>query len=143
MTSRLATSTLATRDLRSARVLREHVSRRIGESLILVAGILIALGLWLAGDGGSIARFLLRLFMLTGLLFASWGILLRWHHRLAGCLAAGTLAAASEVLMAGLLLATGFDTLWLPWLMVDAGALAAAIVVGARRWHEKRRADGA
>jgi hypothetical protein len=130
------------RDPRSSRVFREHVSRRIGESLIAVAAVLIGLGLWLAGDGGAIARFLLRLFTLTGLLFGSWGILLRWHHQVAGCLAAGALATASLALMAGLLIATGFDTLWLPWMIVDAGAMAAAFGTGARRWRQKPRLAG-
>jgi len=136
MTATVPVQTRPSRDLRSSRVLREHVSRRIGESLIAVAGILIVLGVWLAGDGGSIARFLLRLFVLTGLLFASWGILLRWHHQLAGCLAAGALAAASLALMAVLLLATGFDTLWLPWVILDAGAMAAALARGL--YHRRR-----
>jgi hypothetical protein len=129
-------------DPRSSRVLREHVSRRIGESLIAVAAVLIGLGAWLAGDGGAIARFLLRLFTLTGLLFASWGVLLRWHHRIAGCLAAGGLATACLALMAGLLIATGFDTLWLPWMIADAAAMAAAFGIGTRRWYKRQRLEG-
>jgi hypothetical protein len=131
------------RQFRSSRIVREHLSRRIGESLMAMAAILIGLGWWLGGGvesgaGGAIARFLLRLFGLSGLLFASWGVLLRWHRHPAGGLGAGALAVLSQVLLLRLLLSTGFEAVWLPWLILGAAATVTGFGLGAWRWRATR-----
>jgi hypothetical protein len=125
---------------RRERAVRENLVRRLGEALIVLGVIVLALGLWIAGDSSSIARFVFRLAEITGLLFAGWGMLLRYHRHTAGCLAGAALAAVSAALLIALMIATGFETFWLPWLILDAISMAAALGLGARRWL---RASGA
>jgi hypothetical protein len=113
------------------------IVRRLGESLVLLGGVLVAFGLWVGGEGGSITRFVLWLCATSGLLFASWGLLLRAHRQAAGCFAAAILATASQALMVALIVSTGFEALWLPWVLLDALAMAIGFGLGLR--HRRRR----
>jgi hypothetical protein len=114
------------------------ILRALGTLLVTWGAFLVALACWLASDGTTIAIFLAWVCTIAGLMFASWGVLLRWSRSAAGCFTGAALSATSAGIALVLTLSGHFDALLVPFALV--GLVPLAIGLGLGLWRLRPRA---